>query len=523
VLLRYRCFFVALILLALLLIVACTPSKPSPAVSPTPTAKQQYGGVLKIYYNSSPTNVGNPGVVSGGGPEEFCGAPAFESLVRLDETGRVIPMLATDWQISPDLKSITFNLRKGVKFHDGTDFDASAAKYCLDLYKGTGDAEFESISSTDVVNDNTIRINLSQFQAQILTNLAGKSSRMISPTAIKTNDKDWLMTHIVGTGPFKQVSFQRDVSIKYEKFNDYWQKGKPYLDGIEISFVADPVTALLSFKAGEAQVNKTTIPPKDAAGLLQEGSKYNITQSIGSVYFLMGDGSNADSPFKDIRVRQAVGYAVDNEKIALLGNGFWEITNQPFATKNWGYNPTAVGYPYNPQKAKQLLAEAGYPNGFKTSIFASTKQDYLIAIQSYLKEAGINAELQVASTAASFTTIRTTGGWHNGLLAFATASSVDIDPGQSLVRFMSNSPFYVSMFRSSDFDAALSKANAEPDFNKRKASIQAASKLMIDNYAMLTCSYSTNNVTAKYSGVHDDSIGYPCSNRWTPENAWLSK
>ena len=220
---------------------------------------------------------------------------------------------------------------------------------------------------------------------------------MVSPTSLKTLGND-AMTHPVGTGPFSFVSYQPDTSIKFQKFDGYWQKGKPYLDGIEFDFIADPVTALASFEAGEAQAIEN-LGPKDVSDLIATG-KYNVTLSPAYVAALAGDSAHSDSPYANISVRRAISYAIDNQAIAkTLGFGLIPSTNQLQPPDGLAYNPKVVGYPYNPDKAKQLLSEAGYPNGLQTKItFTSgaTNQDLFTAVQSYLQAVGIKATLDPA-------------------------------------------------------------------------------------------------------------------------------
>jgi peptide/nickel transport system substrate-binding protein len=494
------------------------------APKPTPTEKPQYGGVLKIIYRGGPVNMGYPGL-AGSIADLTCNFPAVESLVLVDERGLPVPWLATGWKISPDSKSITFTLRKGVKFHDGTDFNAGAVKYTFDMYMTSPLPELKGVTSIDVVDDYTVRFNLSQFQAQLLNTLATtRAAWVLSPTAVKTQTKEWCMTHPVGTGPFKFKDFKRDVSLKFEKFDGYWQKGKPYLDGIEYVFIADQTTGLMAFKAGQAHVN-LSINARDASELQGMG-KYNITQAPASVMACAGDSANPKSPFGDIRVRRAVEHAIDREAISKgLGYGFYRAVNQPFPPASWAYNPAVVGCPYNPQKSKELLAQAGYPNGFKTRIIYETTyyQEMQVALQSYLSQVGIDAKLESVTSALYVQYL--TGGWDNGLLSSNNIPwNIGMDPGQSLLQRLSSKGSYnVSVIHPDDYEAKLSKANAEPDFEKRKALLQELMRLSVDEYAMIIPLFQDHIVGAKYPEVRDSKIREVWTIQWTPADAWLSR
>jgi ABC-type transport system substrate-binding protein len=445
-----------------------------------------------------------------------------EYLLRIDDKGMPAPWLFTSWQVAPDNKSITFNLRKGVKFHDGTDFNAEAVKYILDLCKPAGTVDgMWAVTSIDVIDNYTVRFNLSQYEAGLLYGLA--FTRMVSPTALKTNGKDWCLTHPVGTGPFKFVSFQRDVSLKYEKFADYWQKGKPYLDGIEFDFIADPVTAVMAFQKGDVHI-LYGVTPKDLADLQQKG--YVINRCLVSGMGLTSDSGNPKSVFSDIRVRQAVGYAIDREAIAKsLGFGFWQPAYQLYPTEAgyWAYNPQIVGQPYNPKKAKELLAEAGYPNGFTTKFIAQIpSSDYYVAIQTYLKEVGIDAQLELVAPATYVQT--RDGGWKDGLITFLQANNIAADPGQSLVRHMSSKGTrYVSIIHPAEYEAKLAQAQAEPDIEKRKQLISEVTKMAVDQYCMVNYLYINYGAAVLVPEVKDSRYMHPCYQQWTPEDAWLSK
>jgi ABC-type transport system substrate-binding protein len=181
-------------------------------------------------------------------------APAVETLLRWDDGGKPGPHLATGWKVADDKKSITFNLRKGVKFHDGTDFNAQAVKWGFELFMKTKRSELQSVESMEVIDDHTLRLNLKYFDNLLLTNLCYLAGPIASPTAGEKMGKDAFCLRPVGTGPFKIKSVERDVLIRYEKFDGYWQKGKPYLDAIEISMVKDPMTAIAAYKSSKAHL-----------------------------------------------------------------------------------------------------------------------------------------------------------------------------------------------------------------------------------------------------------------------------
>jgi peptide/nickel transport system substrate-binding protein len=484
--------------------------------------KPLYGGTLKVISTSMVVNLGYP--AAGYLPQDyFCADPAIETLFRLDAQGGAVPWLATGYKVSPDSKSVTITLRKGVKFHDGTDFNAEAVKYLFDTYRASTMSELKSVTSVDIVDSHTVRLNLSEFQIQLIPNLAFRPGQMVSPTAIKTQGKDWCMTHPVGTGPFKFVSYQRDSSLKYEKFPGYWQKGKPYLDAVEFLFIADKTTAVMAFKSGQAHAAGPGLLAQHLSELRDAG-KYSTSLIPLAVYSLAGDSGHPTSPFADVRVRRAVEYAIDKVAIAkAVGYGIYKPATQPTAMETWSYNGSVKGYEYNPQKAKELLAQAGYPNGFKTRIIYQTTdpQDVFTAVQGYLAQVGIEAKLEpVAST---LYVQNNTTGWDNALIYHNTSSGAHIDPGYILQnRLSSKGAQFVSIVHPADYETKLFAASDERNFNKRKALYQGVMKSIVDNALV-------SPIFVMYAG----KVAYPETRKlgmyeismhlWTPEDAWLAK
>ena len=187
----------------------------------------QYGGTLRIISKYSPVNIGFPSQPSVPDDTTY-NVPCVETLMHFDRQGKPIPWLATGWKVSKDLKTLTLALRKGVKFHDGTDFNAEAVKYLLDLFRASGRAELKAVSSVDIIDSYTIALTFStQFQDHILSSLGGSAGMMVSATALKTHDKAWSMMNAIGTG-CKMVKHERDSLLPSMKSStDTGKKGNP--------------------------------------------------------------------------------------------------------------------------------------------------------------------------------------------------------------------------------------------------------------------------------------------------------
>jgi ABC-type transport system substrate-binding protein len=357
---------------------------PAKTTSTTPTTTtttaSQYGGTLKILTALQMTNVGEPGK-NLNLADRIYSLPACEFLTVKDNAdAKVTPHLATAWQASTDNTSITFTLRKGVKFHDGTDFNATAVKFNLDRALTGKIASLNNVSSVEMVDDYTIKINLKKFDIKDI--LSGYVQiGMASPTALQKLGNDALF-HAVGTGPYQFVSYKQAVSLTYERFNNYW-KGKPYLDNLAFDFIADETTQLMAFRAG---VGDAVIRISERPTSILKPLGFKINTSPTAAWGIIYNSKDPKSPFSDIKVRQAVSYAINAQAIAkALSYGEPSYVNQ-FAARpevpGTTYNPAIVGYPYNPEKAKQLLKEAGYPSGFNTALFTLNEQWFLDMCQA---------------------------------------------------------------------------------------------------------------------------------------------
>jgi peptide/nickel transport system substrate-binding protein len=346
-------------------------------------------------------------------------APCLEPLLRLDMNGTLKGLLAESFDISPDGKSVTFHIRKGVQFHDGTSLNAEAVKYNLEATAKSGlwgAAILNVATSYDVIDEYTLRANLSAYNYNYMTALAGLVGMIASPTALQktTTGETISKLHMVGTGPFLYDTFKENDYVKYKKNPNYWQTGKPYLDAIIIKTIADRTVAVMAFQAGEADELATGL--QLATSNMLEAQGYKITPYPLRFHFaMMTDSANPASPFADIKVREALHYGVDKQTLVNgIGGGikrvFVALYQMAEPTDPW-YCPELPIREYNLNKAKQLLAEAGYPDGFKTVLHSDTfaEMNFLEALQTELRKMGIIAELDIADMGRAMSLWM--GGW----------------------------------------------------------------------------------------------------------------
>jgi ABC-type transport system substrate-binding protein len=327
------------------------------------------------------------------------------------------------------------------------------------------------------------------------------------------------MVHPVGTGPFKFVSYEPDIKIVAERFNDYWQKGKPYLDGIEMLYANEMKTAVNMLKDGKVDV-VVNINGESAANLKSEG--YVIKALPWNMEGLLPDSLNADSVLADKRVRQAIEYAIDRPKIVkTLGHGYWHALTQLATEAVYGYDPNIEGRPYNPAKARQLLAEASYPNDLKIKLIGGEGTELLklfTMVQAYLAEVGIKAEIEIADPAL-WKQYRADKPWHNAML-FRHFSSDSNFTWTTSVLHSSNVYGETSVLR--NFDSKIDESLQARDYETLVNTTRKVVKHIYDE-AIVIPLIVDSSIAAMSSRVHE--LGYfdVHIRYWTPWNAWIER
>jgi peptide/nickel transport system substrate-binding protein len=496
-----------------------TAAKPGASTPAAPTLSK-YGGILKTIEARAP---GTPiGVIWETAAANPCMQVSMEPLFKEQIDGTLDPLLATSYEYDTSITSpsITLRFRKGIKFQDGTDFNAQAAKWNFEQEKtsagGAGGTRYWK--SFDIIDDYTVKVNLTQYRNSIMPFYATNSLYMVSPTAMEKNGIEWLRWHMVGTGPFTQTDFQRDVSLTAARNANYWNTGKPYLDGVQYLFVADEMTRLALFKSGGADVLNTNSNGRVALDLQSQGFK--LASQINGIFALIPDGGNSDSPWANAKARMAVEHAIDKEAIArTFGYGFNQAAYQMPSPKNKAFVPTLEGRKYDTAKAKQLLTEAGFPNGFKSKIIAPNTADrnIIVALQSYLDKVGIQVELEFPEPAKynEYQTI----SWKNALL-FATIgenANYNVTFGYMLGIPLPN---FKSMKQPTNWPELYNAVMLTPQVDPKLQ--QKAIQAVYDEATLLPMLY-TSDIWALKSSVQDTGYGTRSRSSWNPEDAWLSK
>jgi peptide/nickel transport system substrate-binding protein len=372
------------------------------------------GGILTEIWSTGPRVLSYLPEMGPG--DEQAILPAAEKLMDYNQEHVLVPFLAESVTIAKDGKSITFKLKKGIKFHDGSDFNAEAVAWNYQLAKDTKRMQYDSkLTSIEVVDPYTMTLHITNYTNQLLHSfgwipLFSKASWDKAGGGNVDKSKEWARANIVGTGPFKLTEYKRDNYIKWTKNENYWQKGKPYLDGRLIRIIPDGVTAAAMMQAKEAD-SWFQAPVQYQADLEKKGFVRGSGYGLPRMIYL--NNKDPNSKFANLKVREAVEYAIDKVAIAkALGYGYYVPLTMVAPPGEWGFDPNYKGRPYDPAKAKQLLAEAGYPTGFTAKMTAMSPPpwpDEVAALKRYLDEVGIKIDPDMADPGRFFGTL-----WLNG-------------------------------------------------------------------------------------------------------------
>jgi ABC-type transport system substrate-binding protein len=477
-----------------------------------------YGGKLVISTGASPRSlIPEPNYI-----RNFYSQMAHDTLLKLDEKGALQPNLVTEWKLGPGNKSLTLTIRKNVRFHDGTPLNAEAVKWNILNKQAAKLGDYEGVTSVDVVDDVTVRLNIDSYRNTLLPSLWFIAGLMQSPTAYQKDGKTNAQFHPVGTGPFKFVSYSVSQQIKYVRNDDYWQNGLPYVDAVDINIIADATTRELDFRNSGAHASET-LPAKNVAALQQDGWKVLVAPP--EVYnTFAGDSANADSPFSNIKVRQAIEYAIDRPTVAKqLGYGYMQPLTQTAFTGSPAFNASIVERKYDPAKAKQLLAEAGYPNGFKTKLLTIfSVADTLTAAQGYLKEVGIDGEIDLADSGRYYSLTQQTG-WKNELVYRARRQVPDwlSDINKE---FSTAGIELKSMTRPPGMQDLLVKALSATDDATKNALSKDFVKMVYDDSTVIP-TWGANYTIPIQKNVHNIEYYEPWgpNKLWGPATVWISK
>ncbi|MCL4534109.1 MAG: ABC transporter substrate-binding protein [Bacteroidetes bacterium] len=431
---------------------AAQPSTPAAAAPAAPTAAPTSPAAPKIKRGGT-LRVGDSFTVTCMDPQICTGYNAplyvmYETLLKYQRVGEtsnfeLAPDLAESWQIA-DPKTIVLKLRKGVKFHDGSDWNADVAKWNIDRWltnpKFAGKVGVADFESAEVVDPYTLKLHLKQPSAPALFYLtpaqageAGKSVSIVSKAAVEKLGEQEFGTHPAGTGPMQFVNWLRDDNITLKRFDQYWRNGEdgkplPYVDGFVWRFKPDVTVAITELRTGALDV--TYRLPIRQLETLRNNPDLVVWDLPWAFMFERTEALNvAKGTFKNQKLRQAAWYALDRAGIA---KGMTGGAGKPYAYPLWppsmlGYDDSLPRYDYNPDKARQLVKDAGYPNGVDVEhliIAREPDQSLVQAVKQSWDAAGLRTTVEPCERTAC---IQRTRAGDFEAYAFGTSGSPEPD------------------------------------------------------------------------------------------------
>lgn len=461
-----------------------------------PAGEKSYGGSVVVGIQQDIDSL-DPHKATAAGTKEIL-FNIFEGLVKPDENGDLINAVASDYTISEDGLVYTFTLRENVKFHNGNVVTAEDVKYSLERVSGLLDgtpliSTLKTIQAVEILDEKTVQVTVESANTELIYSFVAA----IIPAGSGEDEA----ANPVGTGPFSFVSYKPQEGIVLAKNEDYWQEGLPYLDEVNFKIISSGDTALLELQGGTIDLY-AYLTDSQAKALRESHQVISSASNVVQALFL----NNAVAPLDDVRVRQAILYAIDKEAVndfvgggagTLISSAMLPTLKNYYVDLNDAYGTTA-----NVEKAKELLADAGYPDGFDLEIIIPSEYEFHMqtgeVIVEQLKAVGINATIQGVEW----------GTWldevYNGRQFTATISGItcDMTPGYLLNRFQTESKKNFINFANAEYDEIYLKAQETQDPAEKAEYYRQLQQILCDeaSTAFLQVPANTTAISKKLGG-----------------------
>ena len=420
----------------------------------------------------------------------------YDRLMDLDDNGVPQPMLAESWE-RPDDKTIIFHLRKGVKFHNGDEMKASDVKFSLERALASPEVShiLTGINGVEVLDDYTVKVTTEKPMAAILNNLAHTTIAILSEKATKEAG-DKFGQNPVGSGPYKFVSWQSGDRVTLEAFPEYWQ-GEAPVKNVVFRNIVEETNRTIGLETGELDIIY------DIQGMdknkLKDDDRFVVIEGPQVSMTYLGFNMKK-APYDNPKVREAISYAIDQKPIidtVFLGAG--EAANSIIGPNVWGYYDVEK-YTQDIEKAKALLAEAGYPNGFKAKIWVNdnpVRRDTAVILQDQLKQIGIDLAIETVEWGA-FLDGTARGDHEMFLLGWGTVTR---DPDYGMYELISTATMGAagnrSFYSNPTVDKLLEEGRTELDPEKRKAIYKEIQEIIRKDIPMYMIIYPLQNVVTQ--------------------------
>ena len=420
----------------------------------------------------------------------------YDRLMDLDDNGVPQPMLAESWE-RPDDKTIIFHLRKGVKFHNGDEMKASDVKFSLERALASPEVShiLTGINGVEVLDDYTVKVTTEKPMAAILNNLAHTTIAILSEKATKEAG-DKFGQNPIGTGPYKFVSWQSGDRVTLEAFPEYWQ-GEAPVKNVVFRNIVEETNRTIGLETGELDIIY------DIQGMdknkLKDDDRFVVIEGPQVSMTYLGFNMKK-APYDNPKVREAISYAIDQKPIidtVFLGAG--EAANSIIGPNVWGYYDVEK-FTQDIEKAKALLAEAGFPNGFKAKIWVNdnpVRRDIAVILQDQLKQIGIDLAIETVEWGA-FLDGTARGDHEMFLLGWGTVTR---DPDYGMYELISTATMGAagnrSFYSNPTVDKLLEEGRTELDPEKRKAIYKEIQEIIRKDIPMYMIIYPLQNVVTQ--------------------------
>lgn len=378
----------------------------------------------------------------------------YEGLVKPTSTGDLEPAVASDYDISQDAKTYTFILRDGITFHDGSLVTVEDIQYSIERYaeiQGESSAFSNYLDSVEIVDAKTVRVQLKEGYSEFLADLT---------LAIIPKSNPDPAGNPIGTGPFQYVSYAAGQHLNLKKYEGYWKDNEPYLDTVQFKFIADLSTAFTELQAGTIDVlNYLTATQVQTLQQMQPDQFTIVEGSMNLVQAMFLN--NSYGPLQDVRVRQALCHAVNRQEVSdfLFGGKSHLIGSHMISTLEKWYEPQAENlYEYNIEKAKELLTQAGYPNGFELEITVPSSFSQHVDTAQILVEQLAKVGVKATIKKVEWTTWKEDTYHNRNYQATVIGFDGTLAPSDWLKKYGSTAANNIANYNNSEFDEILAQA-----------------------------------------------------------------
>ncbi len=453
-----------------------------PVAAETP----QRGGVLIQAYVTEVTSM--DAHQARAGDSRVMLGPYAAYLVYVDSEGNFLPGLATGWEWETETQ-LRLDLREGVTFHDGTPFNAEAVAFNVDRIAGRtepaivspGAADMRAVTGIEVVDDLTIRLSFDQVRAGFIQQLGAYWAGMLSPTAIEEMGDSFALAP-VSAGPFRVTEYRPGAFVTYERFADFYgvdEHGEqlPYLDGMRLMILPDNASRAAALQAGDIHLDQRV----EAAQVMQLEADPNINiveiPGFNARWIAFNTGL---APLDNVHVRRAIIHAINPEEINMaLHQGRAAPANQFFSPTSWAHDPDAPWLEYSPEKAREEMALAGFPDGFSFSAahYGGPWRAEAELIQSQLRRVGIDMQVDAMDLASFSQLYRRDAVYHAGFTGHPMTAR---DPAHLFHSFHHSTGAFADPSRTTVYDEVIDRALLTLDDAERGAVLSEAFRMVYE-------------------------------------------